>query len=755
MTGSNPKTTFLQKILLIGLGLLILLMLEFVVRITGFVDRSTHSDPFVGFEKVYPLFGEKISKDDKAIYATNENKLSFFNYLEFEKEKPTNTFRIFCFGGSTTYGRPFRAETAFPRWLEINLNLIDTSHNYQVINAGGISYASYRIVHLVEEATKYEPDLFILYMGHNEFLEARTYENILTQNPTVKSIRVLLDKLDLYVVLRNLLSQAKQIVSSSKKSTTVLENEVATILDASAGLERYTRENLQIENTIQHYRYNLKRIIDIAHQKRIKFVLTTLTSNLKDFSPFKSQHREGLAAGDLASWNNHYQKGQIFQKKKQYKQALIEFEQCMSIDNQYAKLVYNIAQCLYHIEQYDLAKKYYHQAKELDICPLRAQEEINSSIRLLSRHFNVPLVDIEAEFEKLSSHGIPDGTYLIDHVHPTIAGNQIIAAKIAEVLQTEKIVQSVREIDQQSLAAAHKKVLDSLPDDYFVKGMLNLAKVLGWAGKEEEKSAILFKHSKNLVDHYEYHYMLGNSLLREGELDEAITHFKKSINLNPGFSESYTNLGFALERSGSPADALNNYKKSLSLDPEDYVAQTNIGRIYYIKGEYTKAITEYKKAIEMKSDYPHAHEGLGVTYYRQGNTGRALEELNLATELNPNYAEAYYNIGMIYLDQRKIDNAITNFKKAISSDPYYADAHSSLGVCYYHKKMLSKAIKQLKIAIDIDPKLAKVHNNLAIAYHSAGNYNLAWQHIKAAQNLSYTVHPQFIEMLKKDSGTTQ
>ena len=66
--------------------------------------------------------------------------------------------------------------------------------------------------------------------------------------------------------------------------------------------------------------------------------------------------------------------------------------------------------------------------------------------------------------------------------------------------------------------------------------------------------------------------------------------------------------------------------------------------------------------------------------------------------------------------------------------------------------MLDEAIEQLNMAIEIEPKLAKAHNNLAIAYHSAGNYNLAWQHIRIAQGLNYVVNPQFIEILGKDSN---
>ena len=36
--------------------------------------------------------------------------------------------------------------------------------------SGGVSYASYRVAALMEELVRYEPDLFVIYSGHNEFL---------------------------------------------------------------------------------------------------------------------------------------------------------------------------------------------------------------------------------------------------------------------------------------------------------------------------------------------------------------------------------------------------------------------------------------------------------------------------------------------------------------------------------------------------------------------------------------------------------
>ena len=62
-------------------------------------------------------------------------------------------------GGSTVQGRPFSIETAFSTWLELSLTAADPSRIWQVVNCGGVSYASYRLAPIVDESSCYKPDL--------------------------------------------------------------------------------------------------------------------------------------------------------------------------------------------------------------------------------------------------------------------------------------------------------------------------------------------------------------------------------------------------------------------------------------------------------------------------------------------------------------------------------------------------------------------------------------------------------------------
>ncbi len=60
----------------------------------------------------------------------------------FGATKEPEARRLFCIGGSTTYGRPFDDATSFCGWLRGFLERVDPEREWEVVNAGGISYAS-------------------------------------------------------------------------------------------------------------------------------------------------------------------------------------------------------------------------------------------------------------------------------------------------------------------------------------------------------------------------------------------------------------------------------------------------------------------------------------------------------------------------------------------------------------------------------------------------------------------------------------
>ena len=90
---------------------------------------------------------------------------------EFEREKPSEVFRIFALGDSCTFGTSWM--TAYPALLQAELASRNLGKHFEVINAGIEGYNStYALARLKEEVLQYDPDLVIVYVGWNDLMKS-------------------------------------------------------------------------------------------------------------------------------------------------------------------------------------------------------------------------------------------------------------------------------------------------------------------------------------------------------------------------------------------------------------------------------------------------------------------------------------------------------------------------------------------------------------------------------------------------------
>ena len=220
-SAGRKSRRFIFAAIAIVLGLLPFVLLEVVLRTVDVGDPTGYVDPFVGFGGAHPLFS--LAKDQQTYETTRSHRL-YFGTQSFAAKKPAGMYRVFCLGGSTVRGRPYTTETSFSRWLQVELELRDPSRNYEVVNCGGLSYASYRLARITEEVMAYDPDLIVVATGHNEFLEDRTYQDVKSRasgNGLVKwlySLRM--------VTLARQLRSGTELEEARDAEKTVMEDEV-------------------------------------------------------------------------------------------------------------------------------------------------------------------------------------------------------------------------------------------------------------------------------------------------------------------------------------------------------------------------------------------------------------------------------------------------------------------------------------------------------------------------------------------------
>ena len=347
---------------------------ELVLTVIGVKPLSLTEDPMVGFADNAPLFLKQRQGDGTVVYRTAENKLQHFNDQSFSGTKGKKTYRIFCLGGSTTYGRPYDNKLSFCGWLNAYLKEAEPDTDWEVINAGGISYASYRVAKLMQELIKYEPDLFIVYSGQNEFLERRSYGKLAELPSWLVNLDSTLNGTRIYSGLKRLTEALRP--ESFKKAGKKYEvsGEVKTILAYTAGPTSYHRDDTLRSQILNHYSTNLERMVLLAKEADADIIFVTPVANLKDVSPFKSEFKEGLSAQAMDLFNGLLKKGIKLHEEGNPSGALQVYKQAFEIDNRYADLYFRIGRALFDLKGYEKAEHAFRRAVDEDVAPLEGTE---------------------------------------------------------------------------------------------------------------------------------------------------------------------------------------------------------------------------------------------------------------------------------------------------------------------------------------------------------------------------------------------
>jgi len=466
----------------VAVGLSPFVVLESVLWVSGVGQAVVAKDPYVGFVDVSPLFVHDTDTDRYSIPRDRE----LFQPDSFPAIKAPGTSRIFCLGGSTVQGRPYGIETAFSTWLRIALEEADPARNWEVINCGGISYASYRLGPIMEELLMYSPDLFVLYTGHNEFLEDRTYHEVKQAPLWVARAHRVLCGLRSYNAARSwFVEDAVASPEWKPKGVSVLASEVEALLDYRGGLDAYKRDPAWRRGVARHFEFNLRRMVMMAHNAGVPLMLVNPVSNLRDTPPFKVLHREGITDAERDRFE--LLRNEAGSMDLGLDRRITLLQDAIAIDGQHAGVHFQLGKLFEASGQMDLAKRAYLAAREHDICPLRITEPLHAVLERVAEGVGVYWLDARRLFARLTEDSIPGNDWLVDHVHPSIRGHQRLALELCEALVERGFV-SARAGWEARLEGRNRQHLADLDPVYYVKGRQQLEGLRMWSQGRSNKA---------------------------------------------------------------------------------------------------------------------------------------------------------------------------------------------------------------------------------------------------------------------------
>lgn len=669
-------------ITVVGLALLA----ELILRVGGVQALADTEDPYVGFARRLPLFVPKHDANGKAVMETAPNKRGFFNRQTFAQEKPANGYRIFCLGGSTTYGHPYTAETSFCGWLQVFLNKADPTRSWEVINAGGISYASYRVTALMEELVRYQPDLFIVYSGHNEFIEERTYREIRQLPRPIAELNAVLGHSRVFTAVRNVVQSAMP----PPDERFIMAPEVDERLANSIGPVHYHRDEALRAGIVEHYRFNLSRMVSLARKAGSDIMFVTPAVNLKDMAPFKSEHREGLTGEALQQWEERFAQVRATEDMEQ-KRALAE--KLVAADPKHAAAHYEHGKALFSLGRFAEAREAYVRALDEDILPLRVLPVMVEDLRAVARNEDVSLIDftamIDAIYRRDYGHEIPGSEYFIDHVHLTVEGYRLLGLELLRRLTEMGVARPGADWGATGIAAVTRDVLGAIDAKDHGNAIMTVAIVLGWAGMLEESHRLLLQAQEILGEDPKVLLRLARSAERRNRPDEAARfHERASIPYRAQLAE-----GFAAKGDWTQAEPY--YRDLVDSYPREVLHRLNLAIALDNLGREEEAMRHFEEARRLDPGRPEPYVGLAGLYERRGNLAQARDLYRKAVANAPDDALARTSLGINLAQEGFLDEAIVHFEEAVRIDPDSADAHFNLAQALLKQHRESEAEEHL------------------------------------------------------------
>lgn len=337
----------------------------------------------------------------------------------FDLPRPSNCLRIVVIGGSTVQGFPWPSELSFPRHLEVILSKQLPGRKVEVLNAGITSINSFSIADLVREAAAAEPQLIIVYTGHNEFYGPGGVASTASGFSSLSySFRTRLQRLRITQLFANAL-----VKKSDGDLMEVLPRELQIPFDSPL-----------VETAKAHYRANLAAMTRHAHDAGIPLLLTTVASNLRHQSPIRAAFPDSLERSVVEKWTQFFHAGEHLSANREWEAALAQFEQARELYAEHAILAYRTAQCLEGLERWKPAAEKFAEARDLDLCRFRAPESFRKVVGEVAEQAGewVHFLDVAEKLGEKSAPYAPGDELFLEHVHFTLDGHWEVARHLAQ-----------------------------------------------------------------------------------------------------------------------------------------------------------------------------------------------------------------------------------------------------------------------------------------------------------------------------------
>ena len=419
------RTAWGGRLVALALGLALVAGLEGLLRLLGVAQPPPLVRPLVRLEgqtlyTINPDYPRRFFQGTAAGHSLAGVRMSPQPFVEPGGE---DVFRVVFAGGSTVQGFPHPKRLAAASYLQAMLQDIWPRRQVEVFNLGITAVSSFAVARCVEAAADLAPDLVVVYTGHNEFYGVYGAASLRQGGHSIR-----LKRWHYRLMQWRLTRLLRQLLAGGRA-----EEAPPSLLRVMAGAGQVAPEDPRRQSAAANLTANLEEIADFCRQRQIPLMLCTLASNLSGFAPAADE--PPLEPRQLKQWRDTIEQAEILASTASgAERGLALLDEAAQEGAVSARLQCIRGRLLQQLGRDTAAREAFTQALDWDRVPFRAPTAFNRVIREVAAAKGCLLADVEAAFERASPGGSPGWSLIADHLHPSAAGQILLARTLVQAL---------------------------------------------------------------------------------------------------------------------------------------------------------------------------------------------------------------------------------------------------------------------------------------------------------------------------------
>ncbi len=396
-----------QLALLILPSLLLLSVLELGARLLGARGPNPQSPYRFWFKPVHPRAHTESSAEG-SLWVIDPPLTT----VKIPVEKKPGDLRIFSFGGSSTFGFGVESSEAFPARLAEYLRAAHPDRRVVSANFALCGRDSYDMADLAEYSLRFDPDVWILYAGHNDLINYRS-------RPALHG----------FLKRHDWLWGAFFFLEDHSRLASGVSRRLDDAADSDLGSGDWARFDAYQERIIRQLISNYERILSNARAHGVRVIVVLPASNLFDQPPMES----GDESARLAALERE---ALAALERGRSTEAIAAFQSALARAPKSARVHYELGHAFDAIGDSASMYRELTLARDLDQQLWRATSKMQEAQREFAVRNELTVIDAPEAFAAASPNrrvgcNLFRNSVRCDWLHPNALGHDLIARELA------------------------------------------------------------------------------------------------------------------------------------------------------------------------------------------------------------------------------------------------------------------------------------------------------------------------------------